>query len=903
MDLNKIEQKGSWGEQAANLNQNFARIDAEMVKLASATGKLCGYFTDIDSLSALHPAPVVGMLAYIGKTSPYAVYICKVAGKWESTGESFIPIVSVPDIVQKDGNSTTSVMSQAAVAKIISQYDVSASNGGAKYALQEAIDAVPVHFQKGGLSVKFVDSVSGKYVNYICKAPNWTTDTYKWQEMSAFVEAIHIESKIVTVGDLTVNEYIDEDGNIKGDDGIHMHTEKIPCENLVSLVGKTISYKSNVKLPPVLFFDRNDAFVGYLPETSKYIDGSNIFEITDKEIPVQANYCYIQGQKNIEGSTKIELTYHTPIQQQINSLNKDFNNVKKKIDDTIHFGNIFNREELTSGSFTTEGNVYTDGGYWTHSKRFAIRKGMRIVGKDMVHFKGGIIIPSIVFFDADNHMVGWIIGNGKNYSSFDTAEEGMNIPDNAEYFVYNTFSNIDTNPELHVYYKEKDIVKSSIDIEYKEEFSFPNLKTILPNIIYNVANDIVSGEEQGYSNNQNTAVLYLDNFFYGVKKEFPFTFKNGDIKKIIPFISNGYDSYTTAKILDGSSSFIEEIISDEIIGNSSHIQSFEFIHRCIKNSATKEKAVNILFVGDSITYGQNAYFFDRKELMSYSMILHDMFEIDRINNKEKGFSFRTIGVNKRSHILKYKTQNKSLDTFHEGYQGKDLESTLNSSIKYDLASYLNKYRTCDDEGKRLYFDDKKKTFNTPGNDNIGYYEDGTRSDFKIGSQISNVTIYDVFKPTHIFLFMGTNGGYTQAQLDGFINGVKEVDENIFVGIGLPHWGGTIFPSKHRNFIDCETWKLEEHKAQYDTQTLLNSQDRNTYESRGVYFLDTYFVSPGVLSAPCGLISEPFAKYDGNFSKLYRPFGEGANLHVSSYAHAAYAYQIYGWIKWTIAKNS
>lgn len=119
MDLNRIEQKGSWGGQAANLNHNFSRIDAEMVKLASATGKLCGYFTDVDSLFALHPAPVVGMLAYIGKTSPYAVYICKVAGKWESTGESFIPIVSVPDIVQKDGNSTTSVMSQAAVTRAL----------------------------------------------------------------------------------------------------------------------------------------------------------------------------------------------------------------------------------------------------------------------------------------------------------------------------------------------------------------------------------------------------------------------------------------------------------------------------------------------------------------------------------------------------------------------------------------------------------------------------------------------------------------------------------------------------------------------------------------------------------------------------------------------------------------
>lgn len=188
MDLNKIEQKGSWGGQAASLNHNFSRIDAEMVKLASATGKLCGYFTDVDSLSALHPAPVVGMLAYIGKTSPYAVYICKVAGKWESTGESFIPIVSVPDIVQKDGDSKTSVMSQAAVAKIISQYDVSASNGGAKYALREAIDAVPLHFQKGGLSIKFVNQSTNEYVTFYNTSDKWTTDFAKWKSVSGEVD-------------------------------------------------------------------------------------------------------------------------------------------------------------------------------------------------------------------------------------------------------------------------------------------------------------------------------------------------------------------------------------------------------------------------------------------------------------------------------------------------------------------------------------------------------------------------------------------------------------------------------------------------------------------------------------------------------------------------------------------
>ena len=83
-------------------------------------------------------------------------------------------------IVQEAGTDTAKVMSQAAVAKIISQYDVSASNGGAKYVLREAIDAVPLHFRKGGIEIKFIDSKNEEYVSWQCITPEWSTDTLNW---------------------------------------------------------------------------------------------------------------------------------------------------------------------------------------------------------------------------------------------------------------------------------------------------------------------------------------------------------------------------------------------------------------------------------------------------------------------------------------------------------------------------------------------------------------------------------------------------------------------------------------------------------------------------------------------------------------------------------------------------
>lgn len=272
MDLNRIEQKGSWGGQAANLNHNFSRIDTEMVKLASATGKLCGYFTDIDSLSALHPAPVVGMLAYIGKTSPYAVYICKVAGKWESTGESFIPIVSVPDIVQKDGNSTTSVMSQAAVAKIISQYDVSASNGGAKYALQEAIDAVPLHFQKGGLSVKFVDSTTNEYATFHNTSDKWTTDIAKWKSIDDSIIKETKESSVIC-------------GNL--------NLEAASSFEFYKLGSKTFVFEHNAVVTKIIFGTDRVFAENQKVEIFEHVKGSNT-AVNTYELTLEAGKNYIE---------------------------------------------------------------------------------------------------------------------------------------------------------------------------------------------------------------------------------------------------------------------------------------------------------------------------------------------------------------------------------------------------------------------------------------------------------------------------------------------------------------------------------------------------------------------------------------------------------------------------------
>lgn len=62
-------------------------------------------------------------------------------------------------------------------------YDVSANNSGASYStLAAALALVPQVLQKGGISIKYKDSTSGKYVQYRLLATSWSTDSSDWEK-------------------------------------------------------------------------------------------------------------------------------------------------------------------------------------------------------------------------------------------------------------------------------------------------------------------------------------------------------------------------------------------------------------------------------------------------------------------------------------------------------------------------------------------------------------------------------------------------------------------------------------------------------------------------------------------------------------------------------------------------
>ncbi len=163
---------------------------------------------------------------------------------WLLMGELFTRMM--PNVVQDAGDSAAKVMSQQAVTGLLTEYNVSSNNGGKTYTLQDAIAAVPSCFQKGGLVIGFIDSITNLYVRYYNQCDNWTTSEECWRPIG--------------------NEIINE-----------TRERKLVCGNLNISTGSSFR---RYKLAPKNFIFENDATV------TKIIFGTSRVFPEDKKVDV-----------------------------------------------------------------------------------------------------------------------------------------------------------------------------------------------------------------------------------------------------------------------------------------------------------------------------------------------------------------------------------------------------------------------------------------------------------------------------------------------------------------------------------------------------------------------------------------------------------------------------------------
>ena len=689
--------------------------------------------------------------------------------------------------------------------------------------------------------------------------------------------------------------------------------EKQPVEKFHVLQGRMLCFPN---MPAVIFFDVEDKMCGYAGNNTGSDNAVVTYDTSkDEGIPVGAVSFQLQGLNTPAEVAKGVAKRIVSEKDMLSGIKEDVDNFKDILSNPFVKNNV--TIPLLPEPLTEERAVYgTSGevakyGLWGRTDLISVPPHLILRGRLRAFKKA---VPPIVFFDKDYDFVSAIDAPAENvFVDIDTEQPEQKIPDDAAYFLIQTTTN-EKNSKLdaivNLYQQAEDHLVKRVPVPQKEGSTYTKAQLLTPRTVYTVANDAVKVELTGYSPNTYTPTLYLDNFFTGLKSEPKNAyFGNGTRKLVIPFKSADYATYESAKLFDGTVKALEEDVKYSIVGNTKEEQQFTVKNRQCLNSPSKDKHMALLCIGDSITYGQNAYFFDRGQRACYPMLVREMGYKDYLDSGKAGYEIRTIGTLSHKRKMSYAGKEYALTTYHEGRQGDFLQNFMAQAYRQDesgnfsLLAYLKKYRTCDDKGNRLYADKNRGTRKGYG-EMTGYLENGEDSGFKIGSEILDTTVHDVYKPTHVFLFMGTNGQYSQAELDKFIAGIRTAGEDIIIGVGCPHYAGTYFPSDYPNFIGCEHWTLGESQPQIILQKMLNGLDTSVYEAKGVYFIDTYWTNPAVYAAPCAPINEPASAFadDATFKK-YRPLGQGICQHVSSYAHAAYAYQVYSWIKWTVAKDA
>lgn len=157
----------------------------------------------------------------------------------------------------------------------------------AKYAdLSAALAAIPSDYQKGGMSIKFVQNSDNNYVQYRLMANSFTTDTSQWQGIA--------DGIIAGSQDLAISGDVAKDTNTalsalgfapkmylgkwySDTTGILWDSDTYDCTELIEIKGSDKFIYTNLRARSVACFDINKQFLGVGPTymtllaTTKYV--------------------------------------------------------------------------------------------------------------------------------------------------------------------------------------------------------------------------------------------------------------------------------------------------------------------------------------------------------------------------------------------------------------------------------------------------------------------------------------------------------------------------------------------------------------------------------------------------------------------------------------------------------
>lgn len=217
------------------------------------------------------------------------------------------------------------------------------------------------------------------------------------------------------------------------------------------------------------------------------------------------------------------------------------------------------------------------------------------------------------------------------------------------------------------------------------------------------------------------------------------------------------------------------------------------------------------------------------------------------------------------------------------------DNSKTGNTKFSLLKWIERYRTCDDNGNKLSLDSPSKgTFvNT--------------QDF--------IDKYNICKPTHVVINLGRNDLASSSisafmqNLQYMIDAIKSELPNVIIGICMtPDKAGTFFPNRYSKILDLDRMSA---RTEYEAVKQMKTTFGNM-ESNNVYLIPLYFIQPTAwgkalqeVSMPESLLGEP--GYNQDSFRRYRVLVDGPETHPGSQAHLAWGYQVYSWMKYVLSK--
>ena len=273
--------------------------------------------------------------------------------------------------------------------------------------------------------------------------------------------------------------------------------------------------------------------------------------------------------------------------------------------------------------------------------------------------------------------------------------------------------------------------------------------------------------------------LWLDNMLSGLTEEPKIGFGKVEGNNKVSFFQHGSKdggTYINSDTVNGDNTIFELDQTFEVGGNDYSSQTINIKQISVKSSASKGKKCILLPIGDSTVNGTNAYINTPYPTSPYQWWAWTKayFDMDKIEDAEQ-VEMKTIGITSaNTYDIKLSGLEKNnIRTYGMGIGGSNAstwrapEMTISGGSGYPNAFmnngvfsinyFLENWRTCDDNGVRLYTDASKSTTKSEGTSVKGYYDDGTESTFYIGKLVTDTSACDVCLPTHIAIQLGFNG--------------------------------------------------------------------------------------------------------------------------------------------------